>query len=227
MDCKDIENNSILDDKLELTSLCPSLGKRYSVITYGMCPSNLQNPHGKVLQISVTGSSPYIIYNEDKEWDGGIEFEVVDMYAKKFGFIPKFIRAPSWEGEGGVIDLVRNIHVCHHSEVFFAIFILQVSKKVCEIGIAPVTMFPHRYKIIDYLPHLYVYNYLVQSQKPQPITSIDALYYPLDQYTWYFTLSSSAAVLILLVIIQKCWDHANGQKSPEGWLFQGILLVQD
>ena len=74
---------------------------------------------------------------------------------------------------------------------------------------------------------MYTYFFEVQSQKPREIISIDALIYPLDQYCWYFTLSSSAAILILLIIIQKCWDHANGQKSPEGWLFQGILLVQE
>ena len=91
------------------------------MITYGMCPSNLQNPHGKVLQIAVTGSAPYIIYNEAKEWVGGIEFQVIDVYVKKFGFIPKFIRAAGFEGEGGVIDMVRKIHSYYHYELSFAI----------------------------------------------------------------------------------------------------------
>ena len=86
-------------------------------------------------------------------------------------------------------------------------------------------MFPNRYKIIDYLPLLYEYNYVVISQKPQQITSFDALYYPVDKYIWCFTILSALAVLLLLVIIQKCWSHASGENPLEGWLFQGILYV--
>ena len=84
------------------------------MITYGMCPSNLQNPHGKVLQIAVTGGAPYIIYNEAKEWVGGIEYQVIDVYVKKYGLIPKFIKADGFEGEGGAIDMVRIIHSYYH-----------------------------------------------------------------------------------------------------------------
>ena len=99
----------ILDDKLELLSLCPSLGKRYSVVIYGMCPSNLQNPSGKVLQIAFFGAVPWIMLNEAKEWVG-FEFKVIDVYVKKFGMVPKFIRADGFEGEGSVIDMVRKVH---------------------------------------------------------------------------------------------------------------------
>ena len=88
-------------------------------------------------------------------------------------------------------------------------------------------MFPNRYQIIDYLPHLYVYNYLVISQKPQQITSFDALYYPVDKYIWCFTISSALTILLLLVIMQKCWNHASGQNPLEGWLFQGISSTND
>ena len=80
------------------------------MVTYGMCPSNLQNPFGKVLQIAVFGTAPYIIYNEAKEWVGGIEFKVIDVYVKKFGLVPKFIRADGFEGEGSVVDMVRKVH---------------------------------------------------------------------------------------------------------------------
>ena len=105
------------------------------MITYGMCPSNLQNPHGKVLSISVTGSSPYIIYNEAKEWaKESIEFEVMDVYVKKFGLIPKFIRAAGYEGEGSVIEMVRKIHLCHNYEVFFAILYYRSAERSVNLG---------------------------------------------------------------------------------------------
>ena len=72
---------------------------------------------------------------------------------------------------------------------------------------------------------MYVYYYVVQSQKPRPIVTFDALYYPVDGYIWCFTVSSAIAVFLLLVIIQKCWNHASGRKPLDGWLFQGILSI--
>ena len=95
-----------------LTSLCPALGERYSVIRHGMCPSSLLNPSGKVLPIAVIGGFPYVIYNEAKEWVGGTEFQLLDLYVEKFGFKPKLMRAAGYEGEGSVIDMVRKkIHL--------------------------------------------------------------------------------------------------------------------
>ena len=97
----------------------------------------------------------------------------------------------------------------------------QVNKKLCEIGIGQHSMSPYRYELIEYLPYMYTYVFSVLSRKPEQIISYDALIYPLDNYTWYFTLSSSMAVLLLLIFIQKCWAHASGQKIPSGWFFQG------
>ena len=82
------------------------MGKRYSVITSGLCPSNFQNPRGKVIPVSVVGAHPYIVYNEKREWVGGSEFQIVDVYAKKFGFTPKFIRAKGFDNAGSVVEMV-------------------------------------------------------------------------------------------------------------------------
>ena len=77
-----------------------------------MCPSILQNPNGKLIPISVIGSNPYVIFDENKQWAGGSEFQVVDVYAKKFGFTPKFIRAKGYDTiEGSVVEMVCRI--CH------------------------------------------------------------------------------------------------------------------
>ena len=80
------------------------------MIRPGMCPSNLQNPRGKVIPISVVGVHPFVVYDEANEWVGGSEFQVVDVYAKKFGFKPKFMRATGYDYEGSVVDMVIEIH---------------------------------------------------------------------------------------------------------------------
>ena len=106
----------------KVTSLCPALTKKYSVLIPGMCPSNLQNPRGKVIPISVIGVYPYVVYGEDKEWVGGTEFQVIDVYAKKFGFTPKLMRATGYDNEGSVVDMVRKIHL--HFHIIFLVFFL-------------------------------------------------------------------------------------------------------
>ena len=92
-----------------VTSLCPALTKKYSVLISGMCPSDLQNPRGKVIPISVTGSYPFVILGKEKEWVGGTDFKVIDVYAGKFGFTPKLMRATGHDGEGSVVDMVGTV----------------------------------------------------------------------------------------------------------------------
>ena len=69
------------------TALCSELGKMYAEEFKGSCPSNLQEPFGKTLDISFNGIPPYVIYNPL----GGSDFLVTKILAKKFHFIPKFI----------------------------------------------------------------------------------------------------------------------------------------
>ena len=92
-----------------VTSLCPALTKRYSVLISGMCPPDLQNPRGKVIPISVVGVYPYVVYGKEKEWVGGVEFQVIDVYAEKFGFTPELKRATGYDGEGSVVDMVGTV----------------------------------------------------------------------------------------------------------------------
>ena len=82
------------------------MSKKYSVLVTGMCPSDLQNPRGKVIPISVVGAYPYVVYGKDKEWVGGVEFQVIDVYAEKFGFTPDLKRATGYDGNGSVVDMV-------------------------------------------------------------------------------------------------------------------------
>ena len=57
----------------------------------------------------MVGPVPYVISNKKKEWVGGAEFDIMDIYAKKFGFTPKFKRESSWDREGGMVDMVGNV----------------------------------------------------------------------------------------------------------------------
>ena len=55
----------------------------------GACPQHLQEPYGKILNISFIGTPPYIIYNPL----GGSEFIVTALLAKNFHFVPNHIPA--------------------------------------------------------------------------------------------------------------------------------------
>ena len=89
-------NNQIIflvDGSWGLTSLCPTLGKMNAQEHIGVCPLHLQEPFGKTLNISFIGAPPFITYNPI----GGSDFIVMNLLAKKFHFIPKYIPARSWD----------------------------------------------------------------------------------------------------------------------------------
>ena len=70
-----------------LISLCPRLGEQHAVIQEGHCPPALQNPRGKLLQISFLGPVPYIKYHPSI---GGSDFIVAKILAEKYTFRTKF-----------------------------------------------------------------------------------------------------------------------------------------
>ena len=69
------------------------MGKKYAEEYRGLCPSHVQEPFGKTLNVSFIGIPPYVTYNPI----GGSDFIVTQILAKKFGFIPNFIPAKSWD----------------------------------------------------------------------------------------------------------------------------------
>ena len=94
---------------LMITSLCPILGKQYSITRPHMCPTYLQHPRGKELPISIMGLSPYVIKNDKKDIIDGAELQIIAIYAKKFDFKPNLIPAPTFDGDGGMVDTVIKI----------------------------------------------------------------------------------------------------------------------
>ena len=87
-----------------ITSLCPALGRKYSLMKHGMCPSNLQHPGGKEIPVSVRGGNPYVTYDERKNWTGGVEFEVMKLYAKRFDFQPVYINASTFSANVKIVS---------------------------------------------------------------------------------------------------------------------------
>ena len=75
------------------TSFCPELGKQNAEEYDGFCPLHVQEPFGKTLNVSFIGAPPFVIYRPL----GGTEFLITQLLAKKFGFIPKFIPAKSYD----------------------------------------------------------------------------------------------------------------------------------
>ena len=103
------------------------------MIRHGMCPPNFQNPRGKVIPISVIGVYPLVVYGEDKEWVGGTEFQVIDVYAKKFGFTPKLMRATGYDNEGSVVDMVRK-HYSYLHTILISILFDRLTERSAKLG---------------------------------------------------------------------------------------------
>ena len=99
----------------------------------------------------------------------------------------------------------------------------QVHTKQSEIGIGQATIVPYRYQLVEYLPWQFLYNFEVQSQKPQQITTYDALTIPFDNITWCLLLGFSVFVFAFLIFIQKLWIRTTGEVPPTGWMFQGNI----
>ena len=103
----------------------------------------------------------------------------------------------------------------------------QVNQKDCEIGVGQHAIIHMRYKLVEYLPWMFVYINGVQSKKAEQINTLDTLIYPFDQYIWYFTASFSMAVFIALIFIQKCHINAMGHIPQDGWIFQGDIICTE
>ena len=95
-------------------------------------------------------------------------------------------------------------------------------KKETEIGVGQASIVSHRYKKVDYLPSMFLNEFLVQSKKPDPIGKIDTLIYPLNKFCWYFMISSIITIFMTLIFIQKWWMIASGERPSNSWIFQGV-----
>ena len=56
------------------------------------------------------------------------------------------------------------------------------------------------------------------------ISSFMALVYPLDLFTWIFSLLSTIVMFLILIIMQKLWSHESGEAYLPEYLYQGKKL---
>ena len=80
----------------------------------------------------------------------------------------------------------------------------------------------YRSEKIRYLPFMYTYKFIVQSNRPREVSSYGTIIYPFDNFIWSFLFSSSVAVFLSLMLIQKIWLIATRRPPPQRWMYQGI-----
>ena len=99
---------------------------------------------------------------------------------------------------------------------------LQVSNKQSELGIGNLALQDYRFKLVDYLPHMYLFETVLASQKPKEISSYDTIIIPFDKYVWSFMLFSICSQFLLLVIMQHLYSDVTGIRNPKDFLYEGF-----
>ena len=208
-----------------MTSLCPTLGKTHADMFKGSCPSSLENPQGRELKVSFIGTTPYIAYDPF----GGSEVDLLQIFAKRFKFSPKFISEKSFDvvqanGQNyGMFHRVR--YTMHISLTQLYNLFLKVSIKDSEMGIGQPSFSTYRYKLVDFLPNMYMHEFLMMSKKPHEIASFDTIFYPFDSFIWVFTLGCMLAEFVVLLLMQNSWHKASGRQNHDDYVFEGKCLI--
>ena len=82
-------------------------------------------------------------------------------------------------------------------------------------------MADYRYKVVDFLPAMYMYEYIMLSKRPDQIASYDTIVYPFDAYIWIFIIISMMAQFLALFVIQNVWSFMSGHSNPKYYIFEG------
>ena len=89
------------------------------------------------------------------------------------------------------------------------------------MGIGQPNFADYRYRIVDYLPAMYMYEYIMASKKPKEIASYDTIIYPFDAYSWLATICSILAEFLVLVFAQNLWSYMCSNTTPDDYVYQG------
>ena len=96
-----------------------------------------------------------------------------------------------------------------------------MATKEAELGIGASSIAEYRYKVIDYLPWMYVFELSLTSRRPEEIASYDTLIYPFDSYIWCFIIGATLVTFTLLLTMQKLWNHIYGKSFTFDHIFKG------
>ena len=95
------------------------------------------------------------------------------------------------------------------------------------MGIGQPNFADYRYRIVDYFPAIYMYEYVMGSKKPEEIASYDTFIYPFDAYSWLCTICSILAEFLVLVFAQNLWSYMYSSTNPVDYVYQGTDSLVD
>ena len=99
----------------------------------------------------------------------------------------------------------------------------QVSTKQSELGIGQIAFKDYRFKLVDYLPPMYMFEDVLASKKPTEITSYDTIIIPFDKYVWSFLFGCICAQFLLLVIMQHLYSNVTGTSYLNDFIYEGNI----
>ena len=80
-----------------------------------------------------------------------------------------------------------------------------------------------RFKLVDYLPHMYTYEFYFGSKKPDQITTYDTIIIPFDKYVWTFMFVCICTQFLLLVLMQQLYNNVTGTQNPDNFIYEGNI----
>lgn len=90
------------------------------------------------------------------------------------------------------------------------------------MGIGQSSFSAYRYRLADFLPNMYVHEFLMQSKKPVEIVALDAIVYPFDSSIWIWTFLCMLAEFFLLRTMHNIWSKDVGSSSNNpNHIFEG------
>ncbi len=93
------------------------------------------------------------------------------------------------------------------------------------MSMGQLSMMHYRYQLVDYLPYMYGYNFVIITAQPSPIASYDTLFYPFDSFIWNLVLGLTAAQIALFIIIETAWVNVSGRHTSDDYLYEGNAVL--
>ena len=148
--------------------------------------------------------------------DGGSDFLLIKLLARKSGFIPVFI-------EHTYHDLIPSVSSFQDIlTVLIIIFLLfKVATKMSELAIGQAHFQIHNYNLVNFLPFMHLQPRFIVSAKPTPIVTYDTIAYPFGLQVWGFTFACIMTQFILLQVMQYVWCKISDGPNHIDYIYEG------
>jgi hypothetical protein len=77
------------------------------------------------------------------------------------------------------------------------------------------------FSVVDYLPYMFAYEFIIESAMPKEVASYWTLIYPFDNYIWSFAICLTVLEIIILMIMELIWFDATGLHSTKYYVYEG------